>query len=641
MVPCVERQALARRRDELEAERRVILTRAAVEEFQRKHLAARGPLVAGSSEAELESLLGELNSARLSAVAALDTDDYDLAARSLGELAQLLARLDAAYPNTLLSADLRERYRVLQAELEARRAPEALLARENSRGDVLRFPPPESQGSTSSAGRAFLLQQLTAVFHSVLRREYVRTEDDVEMGLRLVSGRAETVQEILNVLERLAEFVAAFAPPSVRDQFPATFGSVLALELRRTTLLNLLPEDRADLPHYREGLELVRPFELRLRELGYFREDENIAEELLRTYEKRWHTARERQYMTIMRRMLMHSPHPTPSQRRELVAVPPPAEPEPQVQQPQAPAAETQPEDDGWDWSGDDDEGDAEPEGVSEASVSVPAPERASSPPERRPAAATAPTDGAPAAAASPDDPAEPTKGDIVDLYEHCIADLGTPSAELYVQLYTALLPSAYAPDQRIEMYTDAMYMSIHTGSEELREFAAGVLQQHINRRIDEAVHDLLPLALADTGHNGGALLQFLKKTGQEAEEEGGAELRERVLGAVLEATAVQALRTVIARADIPEDESARLAAYVLQLDAVRAPLQDVNLSAPSWHKLQIMGQLLASNLVTIGLMREQHMLVDFSPEELTQLVSALFVDSPRRAALIAEFGRR
>lgn len=232
------------------------------------------------------------------------------------------------------------------------------------------------------------------------------------------------------------------------------------------------------------------------------------------------------------------------------------------------------------------------------------------------------------------------SKGSIVDLWDKYCSELPVEARDPFITLYRALVPQAYE-NNHLWIYADTKEFRAYLGETEIADelvlFAHHHLKQYIDSWQKRFENEELPLLFGNQQQQQvKELMQQVESIAMNTTEAGGPELRQSVLGRLVEQSVVFVINTVEQNRDIGEEESKHYASLISKLSPLALYFSDVNLNVPSWNKLEVLKQLLTSNLATIREMHFQHMLLDFAPEELYGLITALFVDSPVRREVIS-----
>lgn len=232
------------------------------------------------------------------------------------------------------------------------------------------------------------------------------------------------------------------------------------------------------------------------------------------------------------------------------------------------------------------------------------------------------------------------SKGSIVDLWDKYCSELPVKARDPFITLYRALVPQAYE-NNHLWIYADTKEFRAYLGETEIADelvlFAHHHLKQYIDSWQERFENEELPLLFGNQQQQQvKELMQQVESIAMNTTEAGGPELRQSVLGRLVEQSVVFVINTVEQNRDIGEEESKHYASLISKLSPLALYFSDVNLNVPSWNKLEVLKQLLTSNLATIREMHFQHMLLDFAPEELYGLITALFVDSPVRREVIS-----
>lgn len=619
----IDVQAVKTRQQEIQDEIRDLIALDAARKLAEEETTAL-PEKEPETDPVLDDLLKQIYLAYKSANSALESKDLETAQTNAVELATALTEFEQTYPGTLLGADMRERLNQLHKNV-LNAGKSVIPVAVSDEHVVVKFADINT-GEKSDKMVSFLAD----VFKHALDLEYTGAEDKNEDGLVLTKcekGEKCNLPELASVLDAIVTYVNTNASQPFLESFTYSRGALVGLQLRRETLPSMLPSNRADLPAFVKSLEVLAPIDEKLQKSGYLH-GESALNKFLETYEDVWVSVKEKQCMSKLREVLLtHKNSLTLELRRQLVSehndatvsIP---DPEPELVEDVDEVEEKV--DDEWDWD-DDEEEEEEKDEQKDEQKEVPA---------TKPIKQSEKTTPQPGNTEKSNPAIE--RGQLVQIYEEC-ASLRPESTLLYTNLYRSLSLLLYSrATDRLLLYTDALYLSRHVHSAELAEFAESNLNLYIRECTETIMHELLPAALGKPGTEDAKLSSYLHDLSAVSFEEGKHALRERVLGPVLEAMAVYITRQVVKKTDISANESDELARFIRSLNVYAAPLADINVLVPSWNKLQMLSQVLSSNLVNIGLMHEQLMLVDFSTDELSRLVQALFVESDRREALLS-----
>lgn len=484
-------------------------------------------------------------------------------------------------------------------------------------------------------------------------------------SLVFVPGVPASVPEFTKCLQTMLEYIDTHAPNNLREAIPNRYGAHITSQILLKTIPRLYPEDINQVSDFQENsLACLLPLKSKLIELNWMKEN-HAFDDFIKNFPSSWSEKRRLKYLGDLRSLYTNNTPITEESRRKLISIPSvsaktykfagledssnpsgpsgssgssgsskPSEPSEPVE-PEEPAEDTADE---WEWNEDEDEDEDEAEDEKKDNDNEIVKENEEEKQEQK---AETVVESSAIDESSSSLKNNEDNGSVVNLYGEYVKELGFSEKDPFFTLYRAITPLSYTnSSSNLWIFSDTLYFLQHINQEipDLKEFANSNLSEYVKQNVQEFQYDLLPHAMGDKNLTGADnIINRVLAIAHEANDEGGEELREFVVCQLIELVAFYIINEVEGKRDIAADESSQLAELIKKLESLAVVVKDVNTSVPSWNKFQMLGQILASNLANIGLLFEQNMLLDFTPQELTSLIESLFVDSARRNKLTNE----
>lgn len=219
-------------------------------------------------------------------------------------------------------------------------------------------------------------------------------------------------------------------------------------------------------------------------------------------------------------------------------------------------------------------------------------------------------------------------------IYEEAKRELGHLSG--FTTLFRALAPEFYGKN-KLALYKDAKRL-IELGESELAPFAQRVLDTSIVGYENELLRLIDGIELRDeqsiAPEKTARICEWFAQVGETLDSD----LRPAVISQLGELLVTTVISQIESLHDIATPHSAALVRAINGLKGIAPSFQgDVESEVPSWLKLLGLQNVLDGNLRDIHGLWEAGELLDFEPTELHALLRALFVDSDRLSAVLAE----
>lgn len=221
------------------------------------------------------------------------------------------------------------------------------------------------------------------------------------------------------------------------------------------------------------------------------------------------------------------------------------------------------------------------------------------------------------------------------DVYESAKNELGELHG--FTALFKALAPDFYGKN-KIALYRDARRL-VENGDIDLAPFGQSVFHSLVTGYENELIQLVNSFVLRDekaiSPEKTSKLCEWFVQTGASLDSD----LRAAVMSQLGELLVTTVISDIESLPDIAEPHSAALVRTINGLEGIAPAFPNYNVAdeVPSWLKLQGLKHVLNGNLHDIKGLWEAGQLLDFEPTELHNLLRALFVDSSRLSALLAE----
>lgn len=538
------------------------------------------------------------------AVQLLKLGDLALCSQSLERLGSTVAKFEQEYPTALLTVDICRRLAHLRKDLTTnvnKAWHEIITLTGNSLtvhvqdGDKTQFVLEASNRLTESfIQRAFG----ESLIEPIVDHQIILSNQGSTLSWKACPN--PSVDILAGNIASLISFCKALPKP-LRDAIPRRWGTYFVGRITRSGMSRLYPDEPSP-SAFKAQLHAFLDLESELRSTGWISTRE--ISHFVSNFDSRWKDLRKESYLLKLRELFRRLVPDSEDAREKLIGA---IEEEECLPQP------LNGDNDGWDWNEDEDEEEAED------------------------AAKPAPTaDGEGGSSAS--------TGQLIKLWLDYAEELGFHEYEPFFSLYRAVAAVSYE-EHHLWAYTDtvAFVRKINRNKEpidvaQLLAFANEKLRKFVVKYMDSLKYDILPGLFGEALKASkaiGRLRSLIDSVAVSTNNAGGTTLRHMVLSQLLEQTAVYLCETICELTDIGEGASQSLAILITKVSSLAVYVEDPNGSIPSWTKLDMLRQLLTTNLATIEDLFDRGQLADFDSNELTQLIQSLFRDSHLRARLI------
>lgn len=517
---------------------------------------------------------------------------------SLAKIESKLSQFDAEYPHILLSVDFHRKLDSFRQQFDSLSTAlwEQNIQVTQTYVKLDKSPNVEFVGEEYPLLRETTVRSLDPIISKLSADLSISKFSSAGHKLEWDESPISTVDELVNNSIAFVEFVGTNAPSKLLTAISNRYGSQLAANITRIALPKLLeinPKPNAE--HISESMNHLNSVFL----ANQWQKSSELTQ-YGRNFDSIYADFRRNQYLSQLRQLLIDASPVSEDKRVHLIKS------KEEIEDTDQPEEEK----DEWDWNDDDEE---EEEEQSNRNNNI---------------------------AENDKNDAASSKGYIVDLWEKYSNEVQVKPRDPFITLYRALLPQAYE-NNHLWIYADTKNFRAYLGETEIADelvlFAHYHLKQYIDEWQERFENEELPLLFGKHQQQQiKELMHQVESIAMNTNEAGGPDLRQSVLGRLVEQCVVFVINTVEQNRDIGDEESKHYASLISKLSPLALYFSDVNLTVPSWNKLEVLKQLLTSNLATIREMHVQHMLLDFAPEELYSLITALFVDSPVRREVIS-----
>lgn len=526
----------------------------------------------------------------------------------LERLSSTVAKFEHNYPTALLAVDVSRKMAQLRKDLTAAvnkawhemiELSETSLTVRVQDGENAQFVLAASNRLTESfIQRAFG----ESLIEPIINHQIILSHQGMSLNWTACSN--PSVDILVGNIASLVSFCQTLPRP-LSEAIPLRWGKYFISNVIQNGMIRLYPDEPSS-SSFKARLHSFLDLETELKRTGWI--STRDISHFVSNFDSRWTDHRRESYLLKLRELFRQSAPISEDARGKLIGIIEEDEPLPQ---------HSNSDDNGWDWNEDEEEGEAEE--------------------LEKPASSSELKETSTA------------QGQLIKLWLNYANELGIESHEPFYSLYRAVAAVFYG-EEHLWAYADTIaFVKIITkkqGSidvDQLLAFANENLRKFVVGYMDLLKFDILPSLFAGASKGDkavGRLRSLIDSVAISTNDAGGATLRHYVLSQLLEQTAVYISKTILALTDIGEGESQTLAILITKVSSLAVYVEDPNGSIPSWTKLDLLRQLLTTNLATIEDFFDRGELADFDSTELMQLIKSLFRESHMRTQLIHKIGQ-